>query len=543
MQTDLEEFVDISSLQQLMESLWKASGIPVGVFDLDGQVLAEAGVQDLCAMFHREHPAIARLCPAKDTVTQAFMTRNRTLEELEIVEHGCRQGLTDIAVPIIIENRHLANLNLGKFFYEKPNKTSLQIEARSLGLDEKKYVRAMDKVAVFSRARIEEILEFHVRLIQLLVEIGVKTLQQRQAEQAMRQALGEVEESRDRIDAILRSVADGLIVTDMAHRLLLINRPAELLLGLESAQVLKRPLEEVLTSENLKEHLTACHRGLEETATIDFELDAALSATQRDIQARISVMRNREGMKTGLIMLLRDTTRERELDRMKSEFVSTAAHELRTPLTSIMGFSELLQQKDIIGPELQDECLGYIHRNAEVLQEIIDDLFILSRFQAGETVQMEQVPCNLEERLANLIEQYRARSAIHHFMFNLPHPMPPMVIDCDKVLQVLENLLSNAVKFSPDGGLIRVEGVLKGRVLQLTVRDQGIGMTKAQLARIFDKFYRADASNTAAPGLGLGMALAKSIIEAHGGTIKAASRPGEGTAISFTLPLTPADKT
>ena len=542
MQTDPEEFVDISSLQQLMESLWKASGIPVGVFDLDGQVLAEAGVQDLCAMFHREHPAIARLCPAKDTVTQAFMTRNRTLEELEIVEHGCRQGLTDIAVPIIIENRHLANLNLGKFFYEKPNKTSLQIEARSLGLDEKKYVRAMDKVAVFSRARIEEILEFHVRLIQLLVEIGVKTLQQRQAEQAMRQALGEVEESRDRIDAILRSVADGLIVTDMAHRLLLINRPAELLLGLESAQVLKRPLEEVLTSENLKEHLTACHRGLEETATIDFELDAALSATQRDIQARISVMRNREGMKTGLIMLLRDTTRERELDRMKSEFVSTAAHELRTPLTSIMGFSELLQQKDIIGPELQDECLGYIHRNAEVLQEIIDDLFILSRFQAGETVQMEQVPCNLEERLANLIEQYRARSAIHHFMFNLPHPMPPMVIDCDKVLQVLENLLSNAVKFSPDGGLIRVEGVLKGRVLQLTVRDQGIGMTKAQLARIFDKFYRADASNTAAPGLGLGMALAKSIIEAHGGTIQAASRPGEGTAISFTLPLTPADK-
>jgi signal transduction histidine kinase len=90
--------------------------------------------------------------------------------------------------------------------------------------------------------------------------------------------------------------------------------------------------------------------------------------------------------------------------------------------------------------------------------------------------------------------------------------------------------------------LIRVEGALEGRVLQLTVRDQGIGMTKAQLARIFDKFYRADASNTAAPGLGLGMALAKSIIEAHGGTIQAASRPGEGTAISFTLPLTPADK-
>jgi PAS domain S-box-containing protein len=542
MQTDLEEFVDISSLQQLMESLWKASGIPVGVFDLDGQVLAAAGVQDLCAMFHREHPAIARHCPERETVTRAFVTRNRTLEEIEIVEHGCRHGLTDIAVPIIIESRHLANLNLGKFFYEKPDKTSLQIEARSLGLDEKEYVRAMDKVAIFSRNRIEEILEFHVRLIQLLVEIGVKTLQQRQADQAMRQALGEVEESRDRIDAILRSVADGLIVTDMAHRLLLINRPAELLLGLESAQVLKRPLEEVLTSESLKEHLTACHRGHEETATIDFELEAALSATQRDIQARISVMRNREGMKTGLIMLLRDTTRERELDRMKSEFVSTAAHELRTPLTSIMGFSELLQQKDIIGPELQEECLGYIHRNAEVLQEIIDDLFILSRFQAGETVQMEQVPCNLEERLGNLIEQYRARSAIHQFMFNLPHPMPPMVIDCDKVLQVLENLLSNAVKFSPDGGLIRVEGALEGRVLQLTVRDQGIGMTKAQLARIFDKFYRADASNTAAPGLGLGMALAKSIIEAHGGTIQAASRPGEGTAISFTLPLTPADK-
>jgi signal transduction histidine kinase len=270
---------------------------------------------------------------------------------------------------------------------------------------------------------------------------------------------------------------------------------------------------------------------------VNIDLVDGESREQRKLQARISVMHNRDGLKTGLIILLHDITGERELDRMKDEFISTAAHELRTPLTAVMGFSELLLQKGAVAPEQREECLGYIHRNAEILQKIIDNLFVLSLFQKRKTVPMDVKPFDLSTKLEELIEHYQAHSAQHQFHLSLPPAMPLMVIDWDKVMQVMENLLSNAVKFSPEGGRIKVEGFLEQGLLKLIVSDQGIGMTKDQLAKIFDKFYRADASNTAGPGLGLGMALAKNIVEAHGGTIHATSRLGQGTSVSFSLPL------
>ncbi|MEZ4600245.1 MAG: PocR ligand-binding domain-containing protein [Syntrophotaleaceae bacterium] len=531
------EVIDIRSLHLLMEGLYKASGIPVAVFDLDGNMLAGAGNQELCQMFKfkKEHPAIVRLCP-EGYSSCSFSAKTKVLQGREIVEQRCLHGVADIFMPIIIGERHQANLYLGKFLYEKPDESYLRGQAGRIGIDEEEYIRAIGKIPVLPRERIEKILEFHVHLIDLLVEMGIKTQEQRASEQRMREAMEDAEKARDRIQAILRSVADGLIVTGMNHKVILINPLAEQLLGLRSEEVMGLNLEEICQCDTLAKHLDNLSRGVAETAIANLGNCPRCISLGRAVQARISTIHTREGQRTGLILLLRDVTRERDLDRMKNEFISTAAHELRTPLTSILGFSELLLQKNDFSPELCEECLQHIHNNAEGLHEIVENLFILTRFQIGEKVPMDKAPCDLAENIHAMIESYQEKFPNHQFVLDLPNPVPQMVIDCVKVNQVLENLLSNAVKFSPEGGLVRVEGALEDNCLRISIIDKGIGMTEEQLERVFDKFYRADASDTAVPGLGLGMALAKNIIEAHGGDIQAISRKGEGTNITFTLP-------
>jgi len=231
----------------------------------------------------------------------------------------------------------------------------------------------------------------------------------------------------------------------------------------------------------------------------------------------------------------------REVGLMKSEFISTAAHELRTPLASLMGYTELLLNPEEFGnfePEQQREFLGEIYDKGEVLSKITDDILDISRIESGQAIPLEMGFWDLPGILKKVVGQFQSRAVNHRFELALAADFPENIcLDRNKMVQVLENLLSNAVKYSPGGGEIRVEGCQVDDRYQLSVTDEGIGMTPEQVERIFDKFYRADASNTAVGGLGLGMGIAKNIVEMHGGTIWVESEPSRGTRVCFILPI------
>ena len=241
------------------------------------------------------------------------------------------------------------------------------------------------------------------------------------------------------------------------------------------------------------------------------------------------------------IVALNDVTQERELDRMKSEFIATAAHELRTPLSSVKGFSELLLDNQGFGEKERREYLQIIFDKSEGLQKIIDDLLDLGRIETGRVVQLEKKRCNLEELIRSTLNMYRQEYSERTFEYHWREGTPANVeLDPNKIVQVLDNLICNAVKFSPEASPITLRiGTIEGE-LSLAVCDDGYGMNKEQVARAFDRFYRADSSDSAIPGLGLGMAISKGIIEAHGGKIWIDSLPGVGTSVTFTLPLTDA---
>lgn len=226
-----------------------------------------------------------------------------------------------------------------------------------------------------------------------------------------------------------------------------------------------------------------------------------------------------------------------EVDRIKSQFISTAAHELGTPLTSVMGYSELLLSSVELTENERRTYQQIIYDKSLVLERLIDDLLDLSRIDSGQVVRIEKA----EHLLLPIVE-----SVVHFFRYTMPErtiemvlpaEVPPLQIDAVRIGQVIENLISNAIKYSPDGGLVKVTVANALQEICVTVTDQGLGMTPDQLDRVFEKFYRADNSDTATDGLGLGMTIVKEIVEGHGGSVRIDSVYSQGTSVKVTLPI------
>lgn len=366
----------------------------------------------------------------------------------------------------------------------------------------------------------------------------------KRVEAKMQRALARAEQARDQIDNIIKSTADGLIVTSpVAHRILVMNDSAREWLAGDGSNPIGRPLSELLPNGNVQRQIQAIYSAQTPPfLQTDLPLQEALAGgSRRILQARTSLMRNKQGRVSGAITSLRDVTGERELDRMKAEFMSMAAHELRTPLTAILGYSELCMNPQEFGGfsnEQQKEFIGEIHNKAEELARRLNDLLDISHLETGRPLPLNKEPLALAELLFRQVERFRLRAPQHRFEVTLAEDFPDAVsADRSKLEQVLENLLDNAVKFSPVGSLISLHSNRSGSWCQVAVVDRGIGMTSDQSERVFDNFYRADASDTAAKGLGLGTSIAKRIVEQHGGSIWLKSAPGAGTRVVFTLPL------
>ena len=346
-------------------------------------------------------------------------------------------------------------------------------------------------------------------------------------------ALDDAEEARNSIDAILESVTDGLVVANVYGRVTTMNHAAEEQFGVRLSEMLNRRVEHLLPFEERKAFHRAVRTALKTKTSVEpFEINR----DDRVLRVSTSVVLDRAGKDHGCVFLVHDMTREHEVDRMKSEFISTAAHELRTPLTSIQGFSEILLTRDELAPEETRRFLTHINRQSQSLTNIIGDLLDLSRIESGTGFALERRVVDIRSLLEQSVAGFEQPDGQHTFDLFIPDGSLEVVVDGPKMEQVLKNLISNAVKYSPEGGRIEVAAAADGNDLLLSVKDQGIGMTAEQVEHVFDKFYRVDASNTAIEGTGLGMNIVHAITEAHGGTVHIESQLGEGTTVSLRLP-------
>jgi signal transduction histidine kinase/GAF domain-containing protein len=266
-----------------------------------------------------------------------------------------------------------------------------------------------------------------------------------------------------------------------------------------------------------------------------------LSVPTRDSQRQV----------TGRLWAVTDVTREGEADRLKTEFVSIVSHELRTPLTSILGYTELLLNREFT-PDERNQFINTVYVEASRLSQLVEDLLNFSRLEAGK-VKLNQWLTSLNNVVYELTTQLNTQLQRHRLLLEVPELLPPVYVDRDKIKQVIFNLLTNAIKYSPQGGEIKLEMAEArpadlpadhplGRWVLVGIHDQGIGIAPEDLAQIWERFYRVDNTNTRRiGGTGLGLSITKALVELHGGRVWATSKLGKGSNFCFTLPIPGAD--
>jgi signal transduction histidine kinase len=343
--------------------------------------------------------------------------------------------------------------------------------------------------------------------------------------------------NKGKIESVVLSISDGVVVTDHELNVVITNSLADQLLGMEPGASRALPLRQMLPNEALIAQLEDCLTTGQSTSA---DVELLLGREQRTYEAVVHRMGSPEVAESlGLVLTLRDVTLERATERAKSDFLSIVSHELRTPLNSVMGFLDIVLMGKT-GPltDIQADFLGTAKQESVALQRLINDVLDYSQLQSR-MLRVETVPMDLSSVMTRVVNNSRLRMADDQL--RVVNNVPPQILvmgDEVRLEQVFKNLLDNAAKFTDPGGEIRFEATLTDDTVTISVVDTGCGIPPAQVGNVFDRFYQAENnSNRHKRGLGLGLAICKNIVEAHEGEIWIDSTLGVGTTVHVKLQL------
>lgn len=347
------------------------------------------------------------------------------------------------------------------------------------------------------------------------------------------EALSINEEENEKLSSILSNMNDGVLATDEIGRVIVANRRARTMLGLE--QIEGMTVSECLNID--KASISETLEGKESTFLIQREI----REDEEELVFRVALtpIRRRDKGVVGAIAVLHDVTEAEKLEHSRREFVANVSHELRTPLTTIKSYTEALDDGALEEPPLAERFVGVIRSETERMIRLVNDLLHLSRFDSRQA-QLRRQMTDVGEMMEDVVDRFslQLRQKAITVKVDLEPGISQVWVDRDGIDQVLDNIVSNAIKYTLDGGSIYLAaGTGEGGQLSLSVRDTGIGIPKKDLARIFDRFYRVDkARSRNMGGTGLGLSIAREIVRAHGGTIVLESEPGVGTTVTILLP-------
>lgn len=339
-------------------------------------------------------------------------------------------------------------------------------------------------------------------------------------------------------EAVIRSIAAGLVVVDARGKVVMMNPAAEKLLGVDKKHKIGRPVVEDLK----KEQLVSLARGFPDKEDKEIEIVSKEDETKKILRSSSAVIEDENGQTVGMVSVLSDITKQRELDQMKADFVSKVSHELRTPIATVLTSMSLLISK-AVGPinQEQEKFLAIAERNLKRLGHLIDDILDLAKLEASKMemkFESHAIGNVIDEACETLVTWAQSKGIT--IEKRIQEDIPNVSLDFDKIIQVLNNIIGNAVKYSPKQGKIGVEAGIDDRKEKVfvSVTDMGPGIEKKDLERVFDKFQQVgERVATDISGTGLGLSIAREIVILHGGEIWAESEKGEGAKFIFTLPL------
>ncbi|HEX6215078.1 MAG TPA: ATP-binding protein, partial [Vicinamibacterales bacterium] len=342
-----------------------------------------------------------------------------------------------------------------------------------------------------------------------------------QAVQELGRRVDHLTRDRARMEAILSSMIEGVLVVNDQGRLQLVNEAARRILKLEKNSG-DRSYVETIRHPGIVEHISRALAG-EETEGLE------LSVTRDTTRTLVAHVTPVIAAGRGAVLVMHDITELRKADQVRRDFVANVSHELRTPLTAIKGYAEALLD-DADDADAREKFLDIIHRHATRMERLVKDLLRLARLDAGQEA-VELVPCDVNGLLQGIANDFEALAAQKHqsIVTRVVPGAETIVTDAAKLHDIARNLIENAVNYTPDGGAVEVQAAVVSGRFQLTVADTGHGIAPDDLGRVFERFYRVDQSRTGDPGgTGLGLSIVRHLIELHGGKVSASNRPEGG---------------
>ncbi|MCI0495409.1 cell wall metabolism sensor histidine kinase WalK [candidate division KSB1 bacterium] len=353
--------------------------------------------------------------------------------------------------------------------------------------------------------------------------------------------LNKIINEKNKTETIMKNIADGVIVTDADNKVLVVNSMAESWFGLREIDIVDQPIEKLIYEQKLLTLINVIRtNGNHDDDKVEFAIKPDNKRKLIVLQAKAARVIDTEGKLIGIVTIFRDVTKEKEIDRMKTELVSMVAHELRSPLTSIAGFSELLLDEGVTEQQSK-EYAEIILKESNRLGNLINKFLDISRIESGKS-QVHKTMVNLGDVIESVLEMnmYLAERKGMQVDLNIPEELPPVFVDRQMIGEVILNLFSNAVKYSPQGKRIAIDVEENNDEQIVRIIDEGYGIPEKSLNKIFEKFYRVpDNEHTQeVTGSGLGLALVKEIVELHDGLVSVDSALGQGSTFSFTIPKT-----
>lgn len=368
--------------------------------------------------------------------------------------------------------------------------------------------------------------------VKLRDEVGELAASLNAMADALYSNLGQLAEEKNKMETILTTMADGIVVAEKSGVVRLFNRVSERLFRMQAGTVIGSRIDEFEALSHVGEML---QRAMDTEAVVKHELKIAVRDV-RTVDAYALPLRDQSGDVVGAVAVLQDVTEIRRLDQVRKDFIANASHELRTSVASIRAMVEVLQLGAKEEPEVLSRFLDSLGGETERLSLLLRDLLDISELEAGKKGPQRGPMrlCELVEQAVSSLADMAAQSNVT-VEVSVPSDLSASV-DKRQIQRALVNLLDNAIKYTPAGGRVEISGQETETEVSITVSDTGVGIPPTEIDRIFERFYRVDkARSRRLGGTGLGLSIVKDVAEAHGGTVSVESEVGKGTAFTITV--------
>jgi PAS domain S-box-containing protein len=538
MKTNRIDFIDFERINLLLEGFNKATGFVTAILDLDGNILSQSGWRTICTDFHRVHPETSAICSESDTCLSGQLESGQKYNC-----YKCLNGLIDVAVPLIINGEHIANLFSGQFFFEKPSRDFFTKQAQKYNFNKKDYIEALDNVPVVSEEKVKTVMDFLLDMTLLISEITQQRIKQIEVNKILK-------ESEEKYKGIFDSVADVIFIHDAIGQILSVNQLACLEYGYSYDEFMEMKVHQIDVSDH-SVHADDRIAKLMNDGFIQFEtIHQRKDKTKINIDvksrkivyngqdAMISICRNITDKVKAEQDLIKAKEKAEEGHHLKSAFLANMSHEIRTPMNAILGFSDLLKKEDLSN-EKREQFLDLINSIGKRLLTLISDIVDISKIDANQ-LSINLTVFNLNKLLKNLQSQFSIQLSNTEVTLTatcaLADDKSFIKNDDVRLTQILSNLLENAQKFTKKGQ-IEFGYTVEGKLLQFFVKDTGKGIDKKNHESIFDRFRQANNEyDKSGSGTGLGLSIVKGIVELLGGEIRVESELNKGAAFYFSIP-------